>query len=213
MIYELNIYTLKTGAAPIVVSGAGTIERQIRGDDYGKLEGFWTTEIGQLNQVVHLWSYADFNECGRLRGELSRNQYWASEYAPLLNKYLVHRTVRLLNCVIAPNGPTNEGNIYEFRNYRCRPDGLEKWVSLFLKFRSVRERYSKIVAMFTTEASLPDEVCHIWVYPHLNALVEGRRNAVKDPEWQAFLSESVQLGLTEEMYSTIMFPANHSPLK
>ena len=30
---------------------ASTISRDIRKDDYGKLEGYWSTEIGPLNQV------------------------------------------------------------------------------------------------------------------------------------------------------------------
>jgi hypothetical protein len=34
---------------------------------------------------------------------------------------------------------------------------------------------------------------------------------MKDPEWQAFLGKSP--ALLEEMHSTIMLPAPHSPLK
>jgi len=62
MIYELRTYTVKPGSAPIVAKNAGTISRNIRGDDYGKLEGYWLTEVGPLNQVMHLWSYKDLNE-------------------------------------------------------------------------------------------------------------------------------------------------------
>ena len=46
----------------------GEIGRKIRGDKYGKLEGYWSTEFGTLNQLVHLWSYADLGERERLRG-------------------------------------------------------------------------------------------------------------------------------------------------
>jgi len=54
-------------------------------------------------------------------------------------------------------------------------------------------------------------VCHIWAYPDLNARAEARGNAMKDPAWQEFLK--VGLPLLEEMQSTIMLPAPHSPLK
>ena len=37
------------------------------------------------------------------------------------------------------------------------------------------------------------------------------RGAMKDPEWQAFLGKGP--GFLEEMHSTIMLPAPHSPLK
>jgi hypothetical protein len=45
----------------------------------------------------------------------------------------------------------------------------------------------------------------------LNARGEARANALKDPAWQEFLGKGPQL--LEEMHSTIMLPAPHSPLK
>jgi len=56
MIYELRTYTVKPGTIGDMVKAASTVSRDIRGDDYGKLEGYWSTEIGPLNQVMHLWS-------------------------------------------------------------------------------------------------------------------------------------------------------------
>ena len=70
MIYELRTYTLKPGPAPDAAAASGGVGREIRGDDYGKLEGYWMTEIGPLNQVMHLWSYADLNERARIRKRL-----------------------------------------------------------------------------------------------------------------------------------------------
>ncbi|HSR79930.1 MAG TPA: NIPSNAP family protein, partial [Hyphomicrobiaceae bacterium] len=89
MIYELRTYTLKQGSVPDVVKAASTVSRSIRGDEYGKLEGYWTTEIGPLNQVMHLWSYRDLNERSRLRTELDKNASWNSEYVPLIRPHLV----------------------------------------------------------------------------------------------------------------------------
>ena len=41
MIYELRTYTLKQGSVPEVAKNSGTVGRDIRKDDYGKLEGYW----------------------------------------------------------------------------------------------------------------------------------------------------------------------------
>lgn len=65
MIQELRIYTARPGGAPELARNSGTVARDIRGDKYGKLEGYWLTEIGALNQVMHLWSYTDLNEPAR----------------------------------------------------------------------------------------------------------------------------------------------------
>ena len=44
------------------------------------------SEIGHLNQVMHLWSYSDLNERARLRAELGKNPRWTSEYIPLTGR-------------------------------------------------------------------------------------------------------------------------------
>ncbi len=41
MIYELRTYTLRVGTLGDVVKAASTISREIRKDDYGKLEGYY----------------------------------------------------------------------------------------------------------------------------------------------------------------------------
>src|SRR5215475_13379645 len=102
MIYELRTYTCKQGAVGEVAKAASTVSRDIRKDDYGKLEGYWMTDIGPLNQVVHLWSYADLNERQRLRAELAKNPRWESEYQPLSRPHLLRQDVRLMNGVIGP---------------------------------------------------------------------------------------------------------------
>ena len=72
MIYELRTYTVRPGALGDMVKAASTVSKDIRGDNFGKLEGYWSTEIGALNQVLHMWSYSDLNERARLRGELAK---------------------------------------------------------------------------------------------------------------------------------------------
>jgi hypothetical protein len=196
---------------PEVAKTAGSVGRDIRKDDYGKLEGYWMSEIGHLNQVMHLWSYKDLNERERLRGELAKNQRWNNEYIPAIRPNLIRQEVRLLNAVKAPVAPASTPNIYELRAYRTKPGGARPWVGLFTKALEVREKYSKICALWITEAPQPNEVCHIWAYKDLNTRAQVRSESTKDPGWQSFLKEAAQY--LEEMQSTIMVPAAHSPLK
>lgn len=211
MIYELRTYTMKPGTAPEAAKNAGTIGRGIRGDDYGKLEGYWVTEVGPLNQVMHMWSYSDLNERARLRAEMQSNERWQNEYLPALRPILLRQDVRLLNCIVAPKAPGSTGNLYEFRNYRLRPGAMKEWVANFTGILPVREKYSPIVGLWSTEAGQPNEVCHIWAYPSFEARVKARGEVAADPDWQAFLGKGS--GLIEEMHSTLMLPAAHSPLQ
>ena len=212
MIYELRTYTVKPGTVGDMVKAASTVSNDIRGDNFGKLEGYWTTEIGPLNQVLHMWSYSDLNERARLRAELARNARWTGEYIPLIRPLLVRQDVRLLNAVRPPVAPASAGNIYELRNYRAKALGpVRQWLEAFTGVLPAREKYSKIVGLWQTEAGQPNEVCHIWAYPDLNARAKARGDSMKDPVWQEFLGKGP--GFLEEMHSTIMLPAPHSPLK
>ena len=212
MLYELRTYTLKPGTQADMIKASSTISLGIRGDNYGKLEGYWSTEIGPLNQVMHMWSYSDFAERARLRGELAKNPRWTSEYLPLIHPLLVRQDVRLLNAVRPPVAPEKPGNIYEFRNYRAKTGGaVKKWLEAFTGVLPAREKYSKIVGLWQTEAGQPNEACHLWAYPSLDARAEARAALQKDPTWQEFLK--VGPPLLDEMHSTILLPAPHSPLK
>jgi hypothetical protein len=212
MIYELRTYTVKPGGLGDMIKAASTVSRDVRGDNYGKLEGYWSTEIGPLNQVMHMWSYNSYEERTKLRAELAKNPRWTGEYTPLIFPLLVRQDVRLLNAIKPPVPPATSGNVYEFRNYRARTGGaVRQWIEHFTGVLPEREKYSKIVGLWQTEASQPNEVCHIWAYPSLNARAEARGAALKDPAWQAFLAKGMPL--LDEMHSTIMLPAPHSPLK
>jgi NIPSNAP len=212
MIYELRTYTVRPGTLGDIVKAASTVSRDIRGDNFGKLEGYWMTEIGPLNQVMHMWSYKSFDERTKLRTELAGNPRWTGEYIPLIRPLLVRQDVRLMNALRAPVAPASTGNIYELRNYRAKAAGpVRQWIEAFTAALPAREKYSKIVGLWQSEAGQPNEVCHIWAYSSLNARAEARAAAMKDPEWQAFLGKGTPL--LEEMHSTIMLPAPHSPLQ
>jgi hypothetical protein len=211
MIHELRIYTAKPGTVGDMAKNSGTVARAIRGDTYGKLEGYWVAEIGQLNQVIHLWSYSDLNERTRLRAELGKNERWSKEYLPLIRPILVRQDIRLMNPIIAPRKPDKDGNIFELRAYRTKPGAARTWCNHIMEAMPVREKYSKPVGLWITEAGQPNEVVHIWSYPDLNARAAARAAATADPGWQAFLKKGTDL--LEDMSSTIMLPAAHSPLK
>ena len=212
MIYELRTYTVRPGTLGDIVKAASTVSRDIRGDNFGKLEGYWMTEIGPLNQVLHMWSYTDLNERARLRAELAKNPRWGSEYIPLIRPLLVRQEVRLMNAIRPPVAPASTGNLYELRAYRAKAaGGAKQWLDEFTSVLPEREKYSKIVGLWQTDAGQPNELCHIWAYPDLNARAKVRADALKDPAWQAFLGKAI--GFLEEMTSTVMLPAPHSPLK
>jgi hypothetical protein len=211
MIYELRTYTLSPGKQAEYLKLSSEVGRKARGDRYGKLEGFWSTEFGTLNQVVHLWSYADLNERERLRGELAKNEDFTKGYLPQIRPMLVAQENKILSVQLPLQAPAADGNIYELRTYRTQVGRAGEWLGHFKAIMPVREKYSKNVGLWQTEAGQLNEVVHLWAYRDLNDRAAIRGKVLQDPEWQAFLAKSAPLLV--EMKSIALIPAAHSPMK
>ena len=211
MIYELRTYTAKPGTIPAILKANEDVARPVRGDNYGKLEGYWYTDIGPVNQVMHLWSFDDLVERDRLRAELGALEAWGQEYVPLIRPHLVKQSIRFLKAARDMNPPGGDGNFYEFRNYRLQPGMAGQWIDNILKAMPLREKYSQNVAMWTTQAPDPNEVCHLWVYKDLDHRAKARADSAADGD----LVEILKAGrpFIEEQHSTLIWPASFSPLK
>jgi hypothetical protein len=80
MIFDLRIYTIKNGKLNDWLALYEKHAYPVQQRYLGKPVVFTTSEIGPLNQVVHLWAYADLAE-----REAKRN---AMQADPLWNAYL-----------------------------------------------------------------------------------------------------------------------------
>ena len=69
MIYEFRTYTLKPGSLAEVEKRFG--EAYEHRKKFSPLTAFWHTEIGPLNEIIHVWGYKDVRPsapgCGRRR--------------------------------------------------------------------------------------------------------------------------------------------------
>jgi hypothetical protein len=211
MIYELRTYTLVPGKQGEYLKLAADVGRQIRGDNYGKLEGFWSTEFGTLNQLVHLWSYADLNEREKLRTALGQNERWRKEYAPLIRPLMLAQENKILSAELPLTPPADTGNIYELRWYRTHPGRAGEWLEHFKAIMPTRDKYTRRVGLWQTQAGQLNEVVHMWAYRDLNDRADARAKLGQDPAWQAFLGASVPL--LAHMQAIILNPATHSPMK
>ena len=76
MIVEMRSYVLRPGTLPEFMTLMGSegigIERPILGD----LIGFYSTEIGAINKVIHMWRYASFEDRQQRRAQLAASPEW-----------------------------------------------------------------------------------------------------------------------------------------
>src|SRR5215471_11108900 len=88
---------------------------------------------------------------------------------------------------------------------------LAEWLNLAKGVLPSREKYSRNVCYWQTEAGQLNEAVHLWVYKDLNERAAARAKALGDPEWQAFLGKA--LPLLVSMQSTVLIPTPVSPMK
>ena len=70
MIYEVRSYRLKPRAVPGFIEAFG--EAYEHRKQLSKLAAFFYTEIGPLNQVIHIWPYESLAERDSIRADAYR---------------------------------------------------------------------------------------------------------------------------------------------
>lgn len=81
MFYEIRTYRIKTGAVPaylkLVEEEGIALQKQYLKD----LVGYFFSEIGPQNQIVHIWAYPSLDEREARRAALARDPAWQA-FAP-----------------------------------------------------------------------------------------------------------------------------------
>jgi NIPSNAP len=73
-LYELRWYRTQTGKAGEWLNHFKAIQ-PVR-EKYSRRVGLWQTEMGQLNEVMHMWAYGDLNERAATRAKLAQDPEW-----------------------------------------------------------------------------------------------------------------------------------------
>jgi len=89
MIYDMRTYTLKPGALQPYMDAVREVGLPVR-QKYGiKLAGWYYSEIGSLNQVVHIWAFRDWQHMEESKQQFRNDPQWIKEYAPRVRGLIV----------------------------------------------------------------------------------------------------------------------------
>lgn len=76
MIVEKRTYTLKVGTTAAFLKAYEEHGLSIQAGTLGTPLGYFSTEVGNPNQIVQLWAYQDFDDRRRRRAELMSLDTW-----------------------------------------------------------------------------------------------------------------------------------------
>lgn len=76
MIIEHRIYTIQVGKVSAFCEYYKDHGLEVQKKILGNLVGYFTSDIGKLNQVLQMWGYESYAERERRRAELSIHSDW-----------------------------------------------------------------------------------------------------------------------------------------
>ena len=212
MIVEFRTYDIKPGSLAEVEKRFG--EAYEKRKKYSELFAFWHTEIGPLNQIIHVWPYKDLEERARIRAAAVNDKVWPPQTAEFLVSQKSEIFVPASFCPQVKPGKL--GPYYEMRTYTysagALPNVLENWE------RALPERSKLGAPCFVgySELGALNKWLHIWPYSSID-----QRNATRDKARDAGIwppaAVAAKLGAKSIPYvaqeNKIVMPASFSPLQ
>lgn len=210
-IYELRTYTITPAHFNTFI--ALTEEKIGLRTAHSPLMGYWTTELGGINQAVSIWEYPSYEERTRVRKALSQDTRWMEGYVHKALPFIQQQENVILNafpwCPIT--APKTTGGVYELRTYIAKPGMLGAWAGIFSKGLPARSKFSSPMGMWFSEFGPLNGIHHIWHYDSLEHRGKVRSQALESAEWVDTVKRTMEC--IESMNSRLLLPTSFSPLK
>ncbi|MGP4753287.1 NIPSNAP family protein [Agrobacterium pusense] len=78
MFYEIRTYRLKNGAIPAYLKVVEEEGIEIQKSHLGELVGYFFSEIGPINEIVHIWAFSSLDDREERRARLMADPRWLS---------------------------------------------------------------------------------------------------------------------------------------
>jgi NIPSNAP len=206
MIFEMRTYLMKPGSIPEVEKRwAAALPERLK---LSPLAGFWRTEVGSLNQIIHVWPYKDLNERDTIRAKAIEMGIWPPKAA----EFILEMESKILHSApFSPNfQPGQHGNIYEFRTYTYGPGSIPKVIESWSGRIKQRTALSPLIFADFTDIGALNQWVHVWAYKNMGEREKIRGEAVATGVWPPPRHESVTL---LKQQSWLCIPASFSPLR
>jgi len=93
---EMRTYDLTFGAIPSYLATYRELGYETQRRHLGEPVGWYTTEVGSFNQIIHLWRYQTLEDRAERRAALGADPGWAP-FIERIRPMVVTQTTQLLN--------------------------------------------------------------------------------------------------------------------
>jgi hypothetical protein len=206
MIIEVRTYQLRPGTLAEAEKrfGAALPARE----KHSKLAAFWHTEVGALNQIIHVWQYDSFAQRAAVRAAATKEEGWP----PAIREFVVSQQSEVF--IPAPFSPAltprNIGPVFEIRSYTIAPGAMPGVIDRWSTKIDERMKLSPLVGAWYSEFGGLNKWVHIWAYKDAAERQRIRADAVARGLWPP---GSGATGAITKQENMLVAPASFSPLR
>lgn len=205
MIIEMRTYQLKPASIPQFEERFGA--KLPARAKLSPLAAFWHSEVGPLNQVIHVWPYDSFEQRVKIRAEAIASGIWP----PATQEFIVDQTSELY--LPAPFSPKLEprelGGIYEIRMYSFAAGAIPGVIARWNEKIGERVKLSPLVGAWYSEIGPLNKWVHIWAYKDGNERSSVRAAAAAGGNWPARNPP----GVVVKQENALVMPSAFSPIR
>jgi hypothetical protein len=206
MIIEMRTYTLRPGTMAEVEKRFG--EALPNREKHGKqLAAVWHSEVGPLNQFIHVWAYDSFEQRSAARGAAMKDGGWP----PKIGEFIVDMKNEVFHPApfSPPLTPREVGPLFEIRQYTLIPGAIPGLIERWSEKIEGRQKFSPLVAGMYTEYGALNKWVHIWAYKDANERTSVRAAAAATGQWPARNPP----GVVVKQENSFVMPAAFSPIR
>jgi hypothetical protein len=179
MIYEFRTYTIRPRMmGEFIKRWEPLLPKRL---EYSRLAAMWTTEIGPLNQVIHVWEYKDALERAQVREAVVKAGIWPPPTTDLIED--MKSEIMIPQPFSPPLAPSNHGPYFEMRRYTLKPGGTAQMAENWGKHLPARLKLSPLIGVFASDIGPLNQWVHIWAYKSLDERVAVRKKAMDEGIW------------------------------
>lgn len=181
MIYEFRTYTIQPRmTGEFFKRWEPMLPKRL---EHSRLAALWTTEIGPLNQVIHVWEYKDVAERNKVREAVVKAGIWPPKTHDIITDM---KSEILIPQPFSPKlEPSNHGPYFEMRTYMMKPGAAPEMAERWKSHLPGRMKLSPLIGVFTSDLGHLNQWVHIWAYKSLDERVAIRKKAMAEGIWPA----------------------------
>jgi NIPSNAP protein len=207
MIYEIRTYTVRPGQVPEYLKRFSEgLETRSR---YSPLYGMWHTEIGPLNQVVHIWAYESLQQRADVRAAAAKDG--SGKWPPNTSELLVAQETDILSPIDGLQhhvGTQQFGGVYELRMYTYPAGATPAIAEAFAAAYPKRHEVYPVGGIWTSDLGNLNRLYQLFPYRNWDHREEVRTRLREQKLWPPHTETRPVTQLVRHM-----LPAPFSPLR